>query len=58
MWWRTGAIALSLAVSATLLSNAVADPDLWGHVLFGQLADTLGWTPRYDPYSYLSHRNG
>ncbi|MFZ1119105.1 MAG: hypothetical protein WCA59_12640 [Candidatus Binataceae bacterium] len=29
-----------------------ADPDLWGHIRFGQLALTLGHAPVRNPYSY------
>lgn len=29
-----------------------ADPDLWGHLRFGQLALELGHAPRHDRYSY------
>ncbi len=29
-----------------------ADPDLWGHIRFGQLALSLGHPPARDPYSY------
>jgi hypothetical protein len=29
-----------------------ADPDLWGHIRFGQLALSLGHAPTHDPYSY------
>src|ERR1700730_4412712 len=29
-----------------------ADPDLWGHIRFGQLVLTLGHAPVRNPYSY------
>lgn len=29
-----------------------ADPDLWGHIRFGQLALSLGHAPARDPFSY------
>ena len=54
-WWRAGAMALGVAVAAAFLIDTSVDPDLWGHVLFGQLAGAVGWIPRFDPYSYLSH---
>lgn len=33
-------------------SRSVADPDLWGHVRFGQDILRAGSIPRVDPYSY------
>lgn len=35
-----------------VLGGTVADPDLWGHVRFGQLMRDLGFVPRHDPYAY------
>lgn len=53
-WWRFGIAALSVAIVVKHFAPTIADPDLWGHVLFGQLAGAAGWIPRFDPYSYLS----
>lgn len=53
-WWRTGILAVSLAIVVKHFAPTIADPDLWGHVLFGQLAAGVGWIPRFDPYSYLT----
>ena len=47
--------ALAVALLA-VISHTRADPDLWGHVLFGR--DTLsdGHLPTTDPYSFMSDR--
>src|SRR5262245_9322972 len=48
-----GIVALVLAVIFFAAARTHADPDLWGHVRFGQdiLAEGL---PETDSYSYLS----
>lgn len=53
--------AVKFAVVASVVGCAlrrlgitVADPDLWGHVRFGQLILGAGHIPRTDPFSYLS----
>jgi hypothetical protein len=53
-YWKLGVVALTLGGALLILSQTAADPDLWGHVLFG--LDLLRtWSiPEYDPYSYLS----
>lgn len=53
-WWRAGILSVTFAGAAKQFAPSVADPDLWGHLLFGQLAAATGWIPRFDPYSYLS----
>ena len=45
-----------LLVLAFLESQTVADPDLWGHVRFGQDILTTHAIPRQDPYSFTSDR--
>jgi hypothetical protein len=45
---------LALVVSLYISSHTVADPDLWGHVRFGQDILAHGSVARIDPYSYLS----
>ena len=45
--------AVVLALSA---SRTVADPDLWGHVRFGQDILAEGVIPRVDPYAFTSDR--
>jgi hypothetical protein len=50
------AIALSLiGVFATVFSFNIADPDLWGHVRYGQHMLDQGRIFVTDPYSYLSN---
>lgn len=44
---------LMLAASTRLLAPTVADPDLWGHIRFGQRTLSLG-LERVDPFSYLT----
>lgn len=44
---------LMLAAAARLLAPTVADPDLWGHIRFGQRTLSLG-LERVDPFSYLT----
>lgn len=57
-WWTAGVVTVALAIVVKTFSPSIADPDLWGHVLFGQLAHAVGWIPRFDPYSYLSTPHG
>lgn len=54
---RTRWLDLSVALFAAgalfaVLGGTAADPDLWGHVRFGQLMYDLGFIPRHDPYAY------
>lgn len=53
-WWNLAITGLVFAAALYLLSRTIADPDIWGHVLFGLdiIRDTS--IPRTDPYSYLS----
>jgi hypothetical protein len=53
-YWNIGIIALTLGGALLILSRTAADPDLWGHVLFGLDLLRTGSIPEYDPYSYLS----
>jgi len=52
-WWSIVAAVITLSAAARLLLSTVADPDLWGHVRFGQRTLELG-LERRDPFSYLS----
>lgn len=52
--WRASIAALVLSICASLLAGTIADPDLWGHVLFGKLTLALGGVARVDPYAYAS----
>ncbi len=47
-------LLLILALALFIFSPLVADPDLWGHVRFGQDALTTGHIVRADVYSYLT----
>ena len=49
----TAALVLSAAV---LVSSTTADPDLWGHVRFGQDIVAMGALHDADPYSFTSDR--
>jgi hypothetical protein len=53
-YWNVGIVALTLGGALLILSKTAADPDLWGHVLFGLDLLRTGSLPTYDPYSYLS----
>ena len=53
-YWNVGIVALTLGGALLILSQTAADPDLWGHVLFGLDLLRTGSVPVYDPYSYLS----
>jgi hypothetical protein len=52
-WRDVVVLALTCAVALYRFSYTVADPDLWGHVKFGELFVQSG-VPREDPYSYLT----
>lgn len=56
-WWQRVTAFITLATAWRLLAPTVADPDLWGHVLFGQRTLSLG-LEREDPFSYLSGPHG
>ena len=43
-----------LAVLMAAVAYTWADPDLWGHVLFGRDIVTNGLIPQHDPYSFTS----
>ncbi len=49
--WRYSPAAVLLAVLVAD-SNRLADPDLWGHIRFGQAAILQGHPTFHDPYSY------
>jgi hypothetical protein len=51
------AVALLIAAVGVYISSAtVADPDLWGHVRFGQDILASHSIPTVDPYSYLTEQ--
>ena len=47
-------LALAGGVLCFALARTIADPDLWGHVLFGGDLIRTGRVVRPDPYSYLT----
>jgi hypothetical protein len=53
-WRRRSLAAAAGALLLYLFSLTVADPDLWGHVRFGQDLFATGRVVRPDPYSYLT----
>ncbi|MFQ5678311.1 MAG: hypothetical protein ACE5HP_02515 [Gemmatimonadota bacterium] len=55
-WWRLGIGFIVSSGAFYVLSRTRPDPDLWGHVRFGQLARQLGRIPTSEPYSYLADR--
>jgi hypothetical protein len=54
--WKVATIAFVLSVVFYRASYTIADPDLWGHVRFGQDVLRSASIPSEDPYSYLSDR--
>lgn len=52
--WYPSIVAVTLSGIVGFGARTVADPDLWGHVRFGQLMRELGDVTRRDPFSYLS----
>jgi hypothetical protein len=52
--WSLAVLALLLGFSLFAFSPLVADPDLWGHVRFGQDLWASGSLMRPDVYSYLT----
>ncbi len=51
--WGRVSVLLTLAAAVRLLAPTVADPDLWGHIRFGQRTLAHG-LERTDPFSYLT----
>lgn len=52
--WNLSVALLVLSAALLLVARSSADPDLWGHVRFGQDVLRSGSIPTTDPYSYLS----
>lgn len=52
--WNLGLLALVLGVAFLAAAWTFADPDLWGHVRFGQLILSGDGVSRSDPFSYLT----
>jgi hypothetical protein len=53
--WLTGSVVcLVMSVVAYVACQTFADPDLWGHVKFGQDILQSGSVADRDPYSYLT----
>ncbi len=53
-WLPFAIAALTLSFLFFRISHTVADPDLWGHVRFGQDIWETGRIIQADPYSYLT----
>ena len=54
--WREGAVVfLMLSLAFYRFTATVADPDLWGHVKFGEAVWRAGRVTLPDPFSYLTH---
>jgi hypothetical protein len=53
-WPRFAVAGLVFAAIFYATSRTIADPDLWGHIRFGQDILDSGTIPDTDPYSYLS----
>lgn len=55
-WSKVATVCLVLSVVFYRVTYAIADPDLWGHVLFGQDILRRASIESEDSYSYLSDR--
>ncbi len=53
-WFNISVICLAMSGVFYLLTQTRADPDLWGHVKFGQDLWHTGKIIQSDPYSYLT----
>lgn len=53
-WWNISIVLLVFSSYFYFFSPTPADPDLWGHVRFGQDMLEAGQVIRTDPYSYLT----
>jgi hypothetical protein len=53
-WFTLSVVCLVMGIATFLLSATVADPDLWGHVKFGQDIWRSGQIIQRDTYSYLT----
>ena len=53
-WLTGGVVCLVMSVVAYVASQTFADPDIWGHVKFGQDILQSGSITDRDPYSYLT----
>ena len=53
-WWDASLTCLFWGAVLYACSLTVADPDLWGHLRFGQDFWAAGRVIRTDPYSYLT----
>ncbi len=53
-WLDIGVICLVMSTVFYRLSETIADPDLWGHIKFGQDLWRTGDIIRSDTYSYLT----
>ena len=53
-WRDLCLLGLTFSTALYRISATVADPDLWGHLRFGEDILMMGDVPRTDPYSYLT----
>jgi hypothetical protein len=54
IWSDFGVIAVVMSLAFYRFSITVADPDLWGHVKFGEVIWKAGRVAVPDPFSYLT----
>jgi hypothetical protein len=53
-WQALAVISVVMSLTVYLFSRTVADPDLWGHIKFGETAWKAGSVAVPDPFSYLT----
>lgn len=54
-WREAAVVALVLSLALYRFTVTVADPDLWGHIKFGEVVWNAGRVGLPDPFSYLTH---
>ena len=53
-WQELAVLSVMMTLTVYLFSRTVADPDLWGHIKFGETAWKAGRVAVPDPFSYLT----
>jgi hypothetical protein len=53
-WQELAVISVVMSLTVYLFARTVADPDLWGHIKFGETIWNAGTVAVPDPFSYLT----
>jgi len=54
--WRRSAVIVVAALAVKVVAGTTADPDLWGHLRYGQLHLALDRVLRADPFAFVPTR--